>query len=251
MHLIACDALMGLPRLPIEGLRPDRDDLLDEMERLGIQSALVRHRGALEYGPVDANRVVLEELHGVDELIPSWFLTPDGFEPDFDIAQTVNNMMSAGVKACWSDPGIEAANYCASSWCAGPLYEELQSRRIPLLLEYRILTPDQYHDILRDFPRLRLIILGAPREGRQRTLYRLLREHESLYLCLGHTYSVHRGIEDLCKTFGTDRWVFGMGYPMAEGGAAVAGLAYADIDDQAKEAIAHGNIERLLAEVTG
>jgi len=40
-----------------------------------------------------------------------------------------------------------------------------------------------------------------------------------------------------------------MGYPQAEGGAAVTGLFYSRLDRAQLEAVAFGNIERLLAEV--
>jgi predicted TIM-barrel fold metal-dependent hydrolase len=50
------------------------------------------------------------------------------------------------------------------------------------------------------------------------------------------------------RVFGPHRWVFGLGYPQAEGGAVVAGLSYARIPDAAKAAIAYGNFARLLGE---
>ena len=52
MKLIACDPIIGLPRVPSEGYRPDRADLISEMKRLGIESAIVRHQAAHECGPV-------------------------------------------------------------------------------------------------------------------------------------------------------------------------------------------------------
>jgi predicted TIM-barrel fold metal-dependent hydrolase len=63
------------------------------------------------------------------------------------------------------------------------------------------------------------------------------------------TYSVHEGLPELVANFGSGRFVWGSAYPEAEGGASVAILTYANIPDEARCAIAHGNIERLLAEV--
>ena len=247
MKLIACDPIMGLPRVPAENYCPDRADLLTEMKRLGIESAIVRHQSAHECGPVAGNRVILEELQDCDQLMPAWFVTPDGFEPDFDPAKTVEEMIQVGVRVCWTDP--EAETFSLLPWCSGLLYEILQQRRVPLLLDYSKVKPDDLDVIMNDFPGLCLILLKVPRLGRNRMVYPLLQRHPSLWLCLSHTYSLHCGIEDLCKKFGTERWVFGMGYPEAEGGSAITGLSYADISDDAREAIAHGNIERLLAEV--
>ena len=43
--------------------------------------------------------------------------------------------------------------------------------------------------------------------------------------------------------------VFGSSYPKCEGGASVAALTFAELPDETKEAIAYGNLERILGEV--
>ena len=247
MKLIACDPMMGLPRIPPEGYVPDRADLLSEMAYLGVEAAIVRHRAAYEAGPKAGNVALCEDLRGADNLYPAPFVTPDGFGPAFDPRQMIDEILEAGSRVVWTDPVAEG--FSLLPWCSGPLYETLQDCRMPLLLEYSVAKPDDLDVILNDFPRLRLILLGVPRLGRNRLVYPLLRRHASLYLCLSYSYSVHQGIEDLVSTFGQHRWVFGMGYPTAEGGASLTNLTYAAIPDETKEAIAHRNIERLLAEV--
>ena len=247
MRLVACDPLVGLLRVKPERYVPDCDDLLAEMARLGVDEAIVRHRAAYEAGVAAGNHAIAEDLVGRQALRPAWVVTPDGVEPDYSPALLVERMLAAGSLVCWMDPAAEG--FSALPWCSGPLYELLQARRVPLLVEYAKISADHLDVVLGDFPELRLILLGVPRLGRHRLLYPLLTRHPNLYVCLSYTYSVHLGIEDLCQRFGPHRWVFGMGYPEAEGGASVAGLSYAAISDQARRAIAHGNIERLLAEV--
>lgn len=247
MKLIACDPIIGLPRVPFEDYRPDRADLLAEMARLGVTGAIVRHRKAYEAGPVPGNRALWDEVRGYAELLPAPFVTPDGEEPAFDPAVAIAQMRVAGAKVCWTDPRAE--EFSLLPWCSGPLYEVLAARRMPLLLEYDKTSADELFVILENFPELRLILLNVPRLGRNRLIYPLLQRFSNLWLCLSHTYSVHQGIEDLVRVFGPYRWVFGLGYPQAEGGAAIAGLTYARLSSEAQEAIAYGNIERLLGEV--
>jgi predicted TIM-barrel fold metal-dependent hydrolase len=153
-------------------------------------------------------------------------------------------LVSYGSPLCWYDPKAEL--FSVRPWCSGTLYGVLQERHVPLLIDYFTVSPDDLDVVLSQFPGLRVILLNAPRQGRNRMLYPLLQRHSGLYLCLSHTYSVHRGYEDLCKTFGPDRWVFGMGYPKAEPGAALAGLTFADISDEAKQCIAYKNLEALM-----
>jgi hypothetical protein len=247
LKLIACDPIVGLPRVPIEGYRPDRENLLSQMNRLRVSQAIVRHRTALECGPHVGNSIVLEETQGESSLLPTWMVAPDGLSPDFDPAKLIDDMIASSVRVCWIDP--QAEGFSLLPWCSGPLYEILQARQIPMLLDYNRVKCDDLDLILSAFEKLTVILLSAPRCGRNRFLYPLLKRHTNLWLCLSHTYSVPDGIEDLCRTFGDQRWVFGMGYPDAEGGSAVAGLSYANVSDQTREAIAHRNIEILLERV--
>lgn len=248
-ELIACDAVIGEPRVPIDGVEPGVDDLRREMARLHLAAAVVRHRACVESGPYTGNQRLLEEIDGQDGLLPAWVLTPDGCEPDFDVAGLVSRMMARGVRVAWMDPQAHA--FSPLPWCAGPLYDALQAARVPLLVEYDRISADQLHEVLAAFPDLRVILLKAPRLGRNRLLYPLLAQHPELYLCFSPSFAVHEGFADLCARFGPHRWVFGTGYPEAEGGAGIAGLLYAGLPDDAVTAVAGGNIRRLLAEVRG
>ena len=96
--LIACDPIMGLPRGPMENCEPGRDDLLSEMVRLGITTAIVRHQSTFDTGPIIGNQAVLDATSDSDALVPACFVTPDGFEPDFDPAETADAMLQKGVQ---------------------------------------------------------------------------------------------------------------------------------------------------------
>ncbi len=247
MKVIACDPILGLPRLPLEGIWPTVEDLLGEMGRLHIHAAVVRHRACIDNAPYFGNQVLGEEIAGLADLLPAWVLTPDGCEPDFDIQISVRRMLAKGVRIAWMHPKEHL--FSVRPWCSGRMYTALQEARLPLMVEYDQLTADEIHEICSDFPRLRLLLLNAPRLGRNRLLYPLLDQHPYLSLCFGPQLSVHGGYADLYQRFGSERWVFGSGYPGAEGGAALAGLLYADLPEAAIQAIASQNIERWLSEV--
>ena len=247
LKIIACDPIAGLPRVPQGALRPTVDDLLGEMARLHIHSAIVRGRACIDNAPSFGNQTLMEDLREHANLLPAWVLTPDGDEPAFDIQLTVRQMIASGVKVAWMYPKEHL--FSVQPWCSGPLYGALQEARVPLLVEYDQLTADEVHGICAAYPQLRLILLNLPRLGRNRLLYPLLEQHPNLTLCFSPSLSVHQGFADLCQRFGSERWVFGTGYPNAEGGSAITGLMYAGLPEQALQTIAHGNIERLLAEV--
>jgi len=245
--LIACDPVVGLPRVCPEWYRPDKPDLFSQMDCIGVTRALVRHRAAYEAGLIAGNTALVQTIANEERLLPMWYITPDGMEPDYDPEKMIATFLARGTCAFWADPKEEG--FSILPWCSGPLYEVLVQRRLPLFLDFKKVEADDLDVVLSAFPELRLVLFGVPRLGRHRLVYPLLKRHASLHLVLSYTYSVHWGIEDLCRSFGHARWVFGMGYPEAEVGASLTGLTYAGISDDAKEAIAWGNVERLLSEV--
>lgn len=247
LKLIACDPVVGLPRKPYPWLRPDVADLLGELARLQIAAAIVRHRQCLENAPHWGNAVLARETTGHASLIPAVCLTPDGAPDAHDFDATFRDALARGLRVGWISP--KEHMFSPRPWCCGRLYAACAAARLPLLLDYRQLTLDEVDEIMTAHPDLRLVLVQAPRLGRHRALYALLERHPSLHLCLSSAYSVHEGLNELVRQFGHTRFVWGSNYPEAEGGASVTLLTYADIPDAARAAIAHGNIERLLAEV--
>lgn len=247
LKLIACDSLVGLPRIPYPWFRPDVADLESELVRLQISAAIVRHRQCLENFPYAGNATLAREIADRPNLIPAVCLTPDG-EPDaFSLEATFGAALAQGMRVAWISP--KEHMFSPRPWCSGKLYAACAAARLPLLIEYPQVTLGELDEILTAHPQLRLVLLRVPRLGRHRGLYALLERHANLHLCLSSAYSVHEGLPELVNTFGPDRWVWGSAYPEAEGGASVTLLTYAGISAAAREAIAHGNIERLLGEV--
>jgi hypothetical protein len=247
LKFIACDVLVGLARKPYPWFHPDIEDLQHEMARLQISAAVVRHRQCIENSPHWGNAVLVRETSGHANLISALCLTPDG-EPDaHSLEAMLTTAFASGMRIAWMSP--REHSYSVRPWCSGGIYAACAAAHLPLLLDYRQVTLDDVDEIMTAHPRLPLILLQVPRFGRHRSLYILLERHPSLHLCLSSAYSVHEGVADLVQEFGPTRFVWGSGYPEAEGGASVALLTYADLPANARAAIAHGNIERLLTEV--
>jgi hypothetical protein len=248
LKLIACDALVGLPRKPYPLFRPDEADLDRELARLQIAAAVVRHRQCVENAPHWGNTVLAREAAERANWIPAVCLTSDGAPDDYSLEATMTRALANGMRIAWISP--KEHMFSPRPWCSGRLYAACTAVRLPLLVDYRSLTLDDVDEIMTAFPQLRLIVTQAPRFGRHRTLYALLERHPGLHLCLSSAYSVHEGLTDLVERFGHTRFVWGSNYPEAEGGASVSLLMYAALPEAARAAIAHGNIERLLGEVT-
>lgn len=245
MSLFAADAYVGAPRVPLPyGNVPELPDLLAEMECLGVGRALVRWRRSLEAGARPGNEEMLAALAPHPALMPCALVSPDGVAPDFAVSAELDRLAAFGVRAFWMAPAFD--NYDPLPWCAGPLYSEIEQRGYLLLVDYRQAGPREIDSILTTHPRLRLLYLGVPRLGRHRAVYPLLERHPGLRVCLSQSWSAPGLIEDLVARFGSKRFVFGAGYPEAEGGSAVMGLAYAKISEADRARIASENLEALL-----
>ncbi|MCC5833141.1 MAG: hypothetical protein JJU20_00265 [Opitutales bacterium] len=245
------DALIGRPRVPDRLLRYDFESLEAEFGRLEFQAGVLRNRKCWDCGAEAGNRELNERLcqsGGKDRgWVPAYMLTPDGVAPDFSPQQQLQCLLKQGPFLAWLDPVAEG--YSLREWCSGALLRALEAARIPVLLSYTGLDLDTLNEVLSIHPFLRVVLLDVPRDGRNRKVYPLLERHSGLWMCLSQAYSVAEGVEDLVRNFGPSRWVFGSGFPEAEGGAALLSLMAADIDDATRRAIAAENLESLLHEI--
>jgi hypothetical protein len=218
-------------------------ELLEEMQRLGIAKALVRHTWGWWYDPRAGNTALEEELRGRPQLLPCLAVSPllaheMGGEDSF-----LEAMRRSGARAVCLYPG--AQHFVLARWCAGRLLDLLQERRIPVLLEKEEVSWAELYALASDWPLLRIVVL--------RTGYRILRQCLPLLQSTEHVYldisylADNEALEVICAAVGSGRLVFGTGTPRVDGAGAVARLAYAGLGEREKELIAAGNLEALLA----
>lgn len=97
-------------------------------------------------------------------------------------------------------------------------------------------------------PELIIVAMNVGPHSLERYLRPLLDDFPTLYIETSH-YLVEGLIEEFVARYGPERLLFGSGFPDVCTGAAMLRLAQADIAEDAKVAIAGGNLARLLAEV--
>lgn len=251
-RLIACDPLVGPAGIPGYEYNTDIPDLTNEMQRLNIAQAIVRNHDCLNTAPYFGNDMLLKNIAGNIAILPAWFLTPDGRAPAYNVTELIETMLNCKVQIAWTDPSVNSRyslQYFFQTWCCKEMLDALQQHLVPLLISFKSINLSDLHNVMADFPKLRIILLDIPRLGRQATLEALLQIHAELYLCFSPSFAVHGGYKDLCSRYGDHRWVWGMGYPESEGGAAITGLVYSGLTKQQIEAVSFRNMERLLAEV--
>ena len=237
-----CNCRIGRSGTPVEGGPVTASEIVDRLRPMGIRRALVYSAISVELHPAEGNPAVIEEVKG-SPLVPCWVGLPSSTGELGTPEEFVSAMRAAGVGAVRLYPAMHS--YSLAEWCMGPMLEVLEANRVPVLVEVQQTSLDQIAAVLQAFPRLRLIIV-RPSYRADRMLYPLMERYE--HLCIETSnYAGSGAIEDVCRRFGSSRLIFGTGLPYFEPGAAVSPITYAEIDHADKQAIAGGNLERLLA----
>lgn len=239
-----CSCSIGMRGIVYPGSFYKINDLVEKMNRYGIEKALVYHSMAREYNPCEGNRMLVDEIKGFPLLVPVWVVMPHntGEFPKPD--ELLRQMKHEGVKAVRIFPSATDQNYCISQWNCGELFLALQKAKVPLIIGIDQLSWNELHDLCNSYPGLN-IVLTSVNYRVDRNLYSLLGKFRNLFIeTIG--YKVHSGIEEICTKFGAERLIFGSSMPLYSGAAAVSMINYACISDEEKSLIACRNLEILL-----
>jgi hypothetical protein len=212
----------------------ETDDLLKEMDRFGIQRALVSHFAGEEYDAEEGNNLLAGECH--ERLAPAWAALPE---------QTfIQKLVARHPMAVRLSYGVKKHNFSWAPWCSGELYEYLQEHSVLTLMAREDIEWNSLAQLLGNFPRLQVLLLETGYRA-ERYLFPLFKQHPNLHIDTS-TYVAHRQLESFVDKFGPDRLLFGSRLPLYTAGAALAVLATARIPDEARLSIAGRTLRRLL-----
>jgi len=218
------------------------DELLAEMDHAHIAAALVTHSWGRWYDTGFGNERLMQEIAGRERLFPCWTAMPH-FAGEMPVPEEMlAEMGSAGVRAVKIYPVTAISPLCEEFW--GPLLCALEAAGVPILIERKEAEWKAILDLLDKHPRLP-VVLQKVGWGEQRNLLCALERSPNLY-CEFSGLQANRFIEFAVSRFGHERFLFGADMPMKNPGAARAYIDYAAISDEAKKAIAAGNLARLL-----
>lgn len=251
--VIDCDAFIGRAAGsgPAGGRSFSPVELISEMDRVGVTSAVVYHAVAREHAPAAGNDLLLSEVRDHPRLIPAFILLPPhtGEQPPLD--EVMARMREHGVRMARMFPASDLAGhrFAVREWCIGTVLTALESARIPLMLDFSLFRRgeppwDDIYEVCRFHPDLPVILADV--QGRNnRTLYPLLDQFPNLYLC-SSGLNVHSGLEDVCAKFGSERILLGSAAPVRSMGAAKFHVDRADLDEKQRARLLGGNAARVL-----
>ena len=276
LEFFDCNTWIGRPmNLPGGHAGPtdfSADSLLKAMDRAGIARALVWHVAQRDAYPDVGNELLIQAIagregppaainrggdpcwgvpnpdeSGLGALVPCWTILPPQSGEQGSVAQFFARAKKAGVKALRVFP--DANRYLLRRETMAEVLEPMIAAKMPLIVRVPgNVSWEHLYNLLADFPRLRVIMTGMGAWGTDRYFRPLLAKYPHVYVETSG-YITDGGIEALVADYGAGRMVFGSDYPEAYQGAMMLALAHAEIPQKDKQAIAGGNLNRLLAEV--
>ena len=238
-----CDCILGRRNKVQPGSFWETDQLLAEMDRLGIAKALVYHAEALEYHPTPGNFTLMEEIKDQPRLEPVWIVLPnhtgDFFEPD----ELIGLLKQHDVHFVRMFPSANNHNYAFTEWCCGALFAALEQAGVTLMIGLDQTNWEGIRAVAMAHPKLKILVANvAYREDRN--LYPVLKQCENIYIET-LAYKTTGGIDEVARRFGVERLVYGSGLPIFSAAAATAMIRYLSLPDEDKSKIAARNLEAL------
>jgi len=250
LELFDLNAHVGKPTKPAAEWYDTPAALLAEMDHYAIARAIVTHYAARQAHPDIGNAETMRFVGS--RLAPAWSFVPS-VGGRSDAPRVIEAALAAGVRILRYYPREYFVAFSVTA--IGDFLEPMEERVLPLLVDFSSSTDyGQFETdweglvaLCRAFPRLP-VVTTEYRIRSNRMLFRALALCENLRVCTSAIW-LWKNIDHIVAEFGTGRLVFGTNIPAFDPAIAVSMLRFADIPDEAKAAIASGNLAALLSGV--
>lgn len=247
MRIFDCDAAYGRGTTPLPQELDTADDLLAEMDHCGIEQALVWHRDARERSFAQGNDRLAPLVNHI-RLHRSCTIMPYTSREGFTDAELFEYIQMEDIRAVRAFPATHC--YLLDPIACGDLLALLTAYRVPLFVSLGEIQ-DQWqgvYNLMRNFPRLTLVLTQTGCWGQDRFFRPLLRGFPRFFLSTSRLETAGQ-LKSLVDDLGYERLLFGTGLPFNNPGGYIMSLTRADIPDEARQAIAFDNLAYLLGEV--
>lgn len=248
MDFFDCNAFLGRPaRREAYNPAPGAAEILAEMDFCGVERALVYHIAQFDASPHLGNRLLAEEIRDQPRLWGCWSLLPNQAREFPPFEEFLQQMRAARVAALRAFPNEH--HFLLNAVAMGSWLEGMVAHHIPLLLSVN--RGSDWHtaySLLAEFPGLVCVICDHGCWGEDRYFRPLLERYPNVYIDTA-AYLLDGGIESFVADYGPRRMLYGSGFPVSHFGGMMLAIRHAQIPEEAKTAIASGNLERILAEV--
>lgn len=241
------NTFIGRPMNRIFKPAQNGEALVAEMKTNNITKAITYHIFQYEGSPEKGNSMLAEEISKHPELYGCWTILPPQTEEvikdDFFKKMKENKIVALNAFPEWHRYILDKVSF-------GEFFEHLIERKIPLLLTMgrSCITWESLYNFMKDFPLLTCILCDIGIWGVDRFTFPLLEKFPNFYLETSLLSLEEGGLESVVKRFGSQRLIFGTGFPVRYQKAAILQIIHADISDSDKINIASKNLEQILRE---
>jgi len=234
---------------PAIGIKPGVTELLADMDRFGIDRALVRHGNSSLLGAEAANRELAKMLETdvSGRLYGVWCILPDQCPELPQGDEFFARMKKYHIRALTLMPKDHL--FVPRRLVIGRIMDAARERKIPVIFKTEGNDWQNVYDFLREFPRNRVIVYERwGKWGRDRQLRPLLENYENAVFSIGG-YMVPDGLRDLAELYGAERLLYGSGYPLYNQGCGMLQVKQSGLSPEEIALIAGKNLEKMLDEV--
>ena len=216
-----------------------RADLLREMDRHGVERALIYHAQGEFLSPVDGNRFLEAWLGDDGRLEAQWMMMPT----DDSIDQIKSAHRDGKVRSVRLH-NTRSAGLPFRPWAYGEMLSWLSEANVPLWIPLPDMDADELVTTLQAFPDLVTVHIGA-HYSHHLLLRPLLKTLPNAYLDTSRYESIG-GLDSLVETFGARRLVYGSWYSRYVMGPMLFYLHKMPISEQELKQICAENLEMIL-----
>lgn len=244
LRFIDCNCAVGLSVAAHDFLVCDPAEIERIERKCGIITAFAHHIASFDLHPIDGNLAIDSVCAKNGFFHPVWVLIPNDTGEFYDPPLLMQLMKQRNVHMARIFPRYNDHGFLLTEFCSGSLISALVEAGIPLLIDAEQTEWDMIHALMSDFPKLTLIVTNVYyRQGR--IVLSLLKKHKNFY-CETSGLRSFGLLQTFCESASAEQLVFGTGMGLYSAGSAVAMIAYAGISWREKEAIAYGNLCRIL-----
>lgn len=245
LHFFDSNCWIG--KFNIEGSFSIKDaaDLVENMDRCGIDRAIVSQTLSIYSHPKVGNELLYKEVEKDERLYGCFILLPHLTEELGPLDAYIGDMLSRGIRAVRLFPVSQ--NYLLEEWTCDTLLGILEERRIPLFIWKKETDWNTLYKLCKTHPKLPVVLEQCDLEAffNGRYIYPLFEKCDNFFLEV-HKSHLYLEIDDIVQRFGAERLLFSSFLPVDDPYAFLMLITEGDFSQREKELIAHGNLEKLL-----
>ncbi|MEM7032386.1 MAG: amidohydrolase family protein [Chloroflexota bacterium] len=214
-------------------------ELLTEMDRHGVERALIYHAQAESVSPIDGNNLLESWLDEAKRLQPQWVVLPTD-----NSLQQIQKLYNQGraQSARLFDAGSTGLPF--RPWAYDDLLSWLSEAGIPLWIHLADANPDHLVTTLQQYPDLITVLVGA-HYAQALWIRPMLKSIPNAHLELSR-YEPIGEFEALRNQFGAERLIYGSWYSRYAMGPILYYLHQTDFSDAELALVCGGNLARIL-----